>query len=133
MTTPLAPLGGITVTDRPDPRGSMFVSERPWGGFQQLTANEATTVKIITVDPGERLSLQRHERRAEFWQVLDGHLDVTVDDRAWSVETGEQVWVPTGAVHRMGNSSTRPGRVLEIGYGEFDEQDIVRLEDDYQR
>lgn len=121
------------MNDLPDPRGSMFVSERPWGRFQQLSVNEATTVKIITVNPGERLSLQTHERRAEFWQVLDGPLDVTVGDRAWSAETGDQVWVPRGEVHRMGNSSTRPGRILEIGYGEFDEQDIVRLEDDYQR
>lgn len=117
----------------PDPRPDMFSSTRPWGNFQQFTLNEATTVKIITVAPGARLSLQTHEQRAEFWQVLDGPIDVMVGDETWSAQTGEQIWVAQGSVHRMGNSSDRPGRVLEIGYGTFDEDDIVRLEDDYQR
>ncbi len=121
------------MTDQPDPRDSMFVTERPWGDFQQFTLNEATTVKIITVSPGERLSLQTHEHRAEFWQVLDGPLEVTVGEQTWSAQPGEQVWVPQGAVHRIGNSAGSPGRILEIGYGEFDEDDILRLEDDYQR
>lgn len=116
-----------------DPRGATFVSERPWGRFEQLSLNEPTTVKIITVDPGHRLSLQTHEHRAEFWQVLDVALDITVDDRTWSAQPGEQVWVRRGAQHRMGNSGDRPGRILEIGYGHFDEDDIVRLEDDYSR
>lgn len=111
----------------------MLVSQRPWGGFQQITHNELTTVKVITVNPGQRLSLQSHQQRAEFWQVLDGPMDVTVGQRSWSAQPGEQVWVPQGAVHRMGNSTAAIGRVLEIGYGEFDEGDIVRLEDDYQR
>lgn len=117
----------------PDPRQAMFSSSRPWGNFQQFTLNEATTVKIITVDPGARLSLQTHEQRAEFWQVLDGSIDVTVGEETWSAQPGEQIWVTQGSVHRMGNSSNRPGRILEIGYGVFDEDDIVRLEDDYQR
>jgi mannose-6-phosphate isomerase len=124
---------GELVSHLPDPREGMFVSERPWGGFQQFTCNEPSTVKVITVDPGHRLSLQTHERRAEFWQVLDGPIDVTVGEDSWSAQPGEQIWVPVGARHRMGNTTDRPARVLEIGYGEFDEDDIERLEDDYQR
>lgn len=116
-----------------DPREGTFVSQRPWGSFQQLTLNEASTVKVITVDPGHRLSLQTHEHRAELWQVLDGPIDVTVGEQTWSAQPGEQVWVPQGAVHRMANSGAAPGRVLEVGYGHFDEDDIVRLEDDYAR
>lgn len=116
-----------------DPRESIFVSERPWGNFEQFTLNETTTVKIVTVEPGHRLSLQTHEHRGEFWQVLDGPLDVTVDGESRTVETGGKVWVPPGATHRMGNSGTAPARVLEIGYGDFDEADIVRLDDDYRR
>lgn len=117
----------------PDPRHTMFASARPWGSFQQFTLNEPTTVKVITVDPGARLSLQTHDRRAEFWQVLDTAIDVTVGDTTWRAQPGERVWVPLGVTHRMGNSGDRPGRVLEIGYGHFDEDDIVRIEDDYQR
>lgn len=121
------------MSDLPDPRRSIFVSQRPWGRFEQFTSNEPTTVKVVTVEPGHRLSLQTHEHRGEFWQVLDGPLDVTVDDESWSAQAGEKVWVPPGAVHRMGNSGDAPARVLEIGYGDFDEADIVRLDDDYRR
>ena len=55
-----------------DRREAVFVEERPWGRFRQFTANEPTTVKTITVDPGQRLSLQRHQHRAELWHVLAG-------------------------------------------------------------
>lgn len=116
-----------------DPRPAMFESQRPWGRFQQFTLNEQTTVKIITVNPGERLSLQAHTKRAEFWQVVSGRVDITVGNEVWTAEEGEQIWVGQGVVHRMGNSSSVPGRILEIGYGDFDEDDIVRIEDDYQR
>jgi mannose-6-phosphate isomerase len=111
----------------------VFVVDRPWGRFQQFTHNEPVTVKTITVDPGQRLSLQRHGVRSELWQVLDGPLDITVDDRHWSAASGELVWVARGAVHRIGNSGAEPGRILEIAFGHFDEDDIERLEDDYAR
>lgn len=116
-----------------DPREGIFTIERPWGNFQQFACNRRVSVKIITVEPGHRLSLQRHARRGEFWQVLDVPIEVTVGERTWSAEPGEAVWVPVGWVHRMANKSDRPGRLLEIAFGEFDEADIVRLEDDYDR
>jgi mannose-6-phosphate isomerase len=111
----------------------MFVVERPWGQFQQFVSNETVTVKIITVEPGHRLSLQRHRHRGEMWQILDGPIDIVVDDRQWQAQPGEVVWVPHGAVHRMGNSGGEPGRLLEVAFGHFDENDIERLEDDYSR
>jgi mannose-6-phosphate isomerase-like protein (cupin superfamily) len=117
----------------PDPRDGIFVVERPWGQFQQFVSNERVTVKVITVQPGHRLSLQTHSHRGEFWQVLDVPIEVTVGDRTWSAQPGESVWVPVGAVHRMANKADRAGRLLEIAWGDFDEADIVRLEDDYAR
>ena len=116
-----------------DPTVDIFVVERPWGKFQQFVSNEQVTVKIITVDPGHRLSLQRHAHRGEMWQVLDVPIDITVDDRHWEAQPGEMVWVPWGATHRMGNNGTRPGRMLEVAFGHFDEDDIERLQDDYAR
>jgi mannose-6-phosphate isomerase-like protein (cupin superfamily) len=116
-----------------DPTDQVFVVERPWGQFQQFVSNEQVTVKIITVEPGHRLSLQTHSNRGEFWQVLDVPIEVTVGERTWSAAPGESVWVPCGAVHRMANKGDRSGRLLEIAFGEFDEADIVRLEDDYAR
>ncbi len=116
-----------------NPTADIFVAERPWGEFQQFVSNEQVTVKIITVQPGHRLSLQKHDHRGEMWQVLDGPIDITVDDRAWQARPGETVWVPRGATHRMGNSGSRPGRLLEVAFGFFDESDIERLSDDYAR
>lgn len=106
---------------------------RPWGDFRQFTLNEPATVKIISVEPGARLSKQRHEHRSELWEVLDGPMDILVDEHSWTALPGEQIWVPRGAVHRMGNSTTRPTRILEVAFGDFDESDIERLEDDYAR
>lgn len=60
-------------------------------------------------------------------------MDITVGDRSWVAHGGDRVWVPAGAVHRMGNSGPAHARVLEIAYGLFDEDDIERLEDDYSR
>lgn len=119
-------------TDR-DPTADVFEVERPWGKFRQFVSNEVVTVKIITVEPGHRLSLQRHEHRGEMWQVLDVPIDITVDDREWVAHPGDTVWVPHSAIHRMGNSGTRAGRLLEVGFGYFDESDIERIEDDYAR
>lgn len=121
--------------DRGDrnPMADIFRAERPWGEFQQFVSNETVTVKIITVQPGHRLSLQRHDHRGEMWQVLDVPIDITVDERTWRAEVGQTVWVPRGATHRMGNSGDRPGRLLEVAFGHFDEGDIERLEDDYSR
>jgi mannose-6-phosphate isomerase-like protein (cupin superfamily) len=112
---------------------AVFVAERPWGEFQQFVHQEAVTVKLITVKPGHRLSLQRHEHRDEMWQVLDVPMDVQVGDRAWTAQVGERVYVQAGSLHRLGNSGTAPGRILEIAFGAFDERDIERLHDDYTR
>lgn len=116
-----------------NPTDDIFVAERPWGQFQQFVSNETVTVKIITVEPGHRLSLQRHDHRGEMWQVLDVPIDITVDESQWTAQPGETVWVPRGATHRMANSGDRPGRLLEVAFGFFDESDIERLQDDYAR
>ena len=116
-----------------DPSPDVQVEERPWGRFQQFVANEQVTVKTITVEPGHRLSLQRHRQRGELWQVLDHPVEVTVGDRTWLAPPGELVWVGQGTAHRLGNPGEQPARVLEIAFGAFDEADIERLEDDYDR
>lgn len=116
-----------------DPRQDSFVEERPWGRFEQLVANRPSTVKIITVSPGHRLSLQTHEERGEFWRVLSGRLEITVGERTWTAAPGDTAWIPAGAQHRLANSGDDEGSILEIAFGHFDEDDIVRLEDDYTR
>ena len=116
-----------------DPRSAMFIEERPWGTFEQFCLNEPTTVKIITVQPGQRLSLQTHSTRAEFWRILDGSLDVTVAQETQRASAGASFWIPVGTAHRLSNPTATPGRVLEIAFGNFDEGDIERLHDDHGR
>lgn len=112
----------------------VFTEQRPWGDFRSFCQNESATVKVITVQPGQRLSLQKHAQRAEMWTNLDETpMEVTVDERTFLLARDEQVWIPQGAVHRMANPGEQPARILEVGFGNFDEDDIVRLEDDYQR
>ena len=86
----------MTIAAR-DRSTEVFVTERPWGQFEQFVSNESCTVKIITVEPGHRLSLQTHGLRDEMWQVLDVPIDIQVDDRSWTAQVGERIWVPQGA------------------------------------
>lgn len=94
-----------------NPTSDIFAVDRPWGSFQQFVSNETVTVKTITVAPGHRLSLQRHQHRGEMWHVLDVPIYVTVNDRSWSAQPGETVWVPRGATHRMADRGDRAGRL----------------------
>ena len=110
-----------------------YTEVRPWGRFERLTLNEETTVKIITVEPGSRLSLQRHYQRDEYWQMLDDELMVEIDDMIVTTVTGMQFYIPADTWHRIGNPTDKPARFLEIAFGEFDEQDIERAEDDFGR
>lgn len=117
-----------------DPLGLIVESTRPWGKFTQFVSNETVTVKTLTVLPGQRLSLQRHAGRSEMWHVLEGTgLEATVGSDTSSLALGDYVWIPTGAIHRLANPGTDRGVVLEIAFGHFDEEDIERLQDDYDR
>lgn len=107
--------------------------ERPWGRFRRYTLNEPTTVKIITIEPGQRLSEQFHHHREELWVVLDDGAEIQVGDTTVVASAGDEFFVPIEVVHRMGSVSDRPCRVLEIAFGEFDESDIERISDEYGR
>ncbi|MBA9007951.1 phosphomannose isomerase type II C-terminal cupin domain [Thermomonospora cellulosilytica] len=110
----------------------IYTEQRPWGGFERFTWNEQSTVKIIHVAPGQRLSLQRHRHRDELWVALDPGAVFEVAGERIEPEVGRRVMIRAGQTHRM--SSSGPAvRVLEIAFGHFDEDDIERLEDSYGR
>ncbi|MGI8423045.1 MAG: phosphomannose isomerase type II C-terminal cupin domain [Chloroflexota bacterium] len=121
-------------SEQPSPEQPPTVSStRPWGGFRQYCLNTPSTVKIIDVNAGGRLSLQKHSHRAELWVILDETLEVQVEGRTWRPDRHEEVWIPAGAAHRLSAPGDRGGRILEVGFGHFDEADIERLEDIYER
>ena len=107
--------------------------EKPWGRFEQYTHNILSTVKIITVDPGGTLSLQYHHHRDELWVVLDPGVKVELGEKVLHPEVGEKLFIPRETTHRLSCEGERPVRILEVSFGEFDEDDIVRLEDAYGR
>jgi mannose-6-phosphate isomerase-like protein (cupin superfamily) len=105
---------------------------RPWGSFERYTLNDLSTVKIITVDPNQEFSLQSHVNREEFWKILSGTGDVTIGSKIDSFFPGDTFFTEKGVLHRL---QAGPEQVvfLEIAFGEFDESDITRVEDDYGR
>ena len=106
--------------------------ERPWGSFEQFTANQISTVKIVAVNPQQRLSLQSHQHREELWIALDDGVVTEINGTKRYLNKGDKVVVPKEAKHRL-SSETEPVRVLEIAFGNFDENDITRHEDDFGR
>jgi mannose-6-phosphate isomerase-like protein (cupin superfamily) len=108
------------------------IVEKPWGRFEQFTKQEPVTVKILTVNPGESLSLQYHYKREELWKILSGEGELTLGDSLTDVHEGDEYFIEKKQKHRIkaGNSQIR---ILEISFGDFDENDIVRLEDKYNR
>ncbi|MDP2629717.1 MAG: phosphomannose isomerase type II C-terminal cupin domain [Candidatus Harrisonbacteria bacterium] len=109
-----------------------FTEERPWGGFRQLSQNSPSTVKILTIRSGEAFSLQYHERRSEFWLVLSGHPRITLGEEIIDANPGDEFSIEAKTKHRIEGVSDEV-KVLEISFGEFDEKDIVRLDDKYGR
>jgi len=107
---------------------------RPWGSYQSIDMGDRHQVKRIVVKPGGRLSLQKHHHRSEHWIVVRGTARVTVNETVKIVHENESTYIPIGAVHRLEN----PGKILleliEVQTGSyFGEDDIIRIEDDYQR
>ncbi len=109
-----------------------LIDKRPWGQFKQFTHNEPTTVKILTVEPHQELSLQYHEHRKEFWKVLSGSGIIQIEDERIAVKKGDEFTILERQKHRA-SAESESLELLEISYGEFDENDIVRLEDKYGR
>jgi mannose-6-phosphate isomerase-like protein (cupin superfamily) len=108
--------------------------ERPWGSYTVLEEASDHKVKTLLVHPGRRLSYQRHAWRSEHWFVVRGSGKVTLDGVEHLVGPGVAVDVPVGAAHRIENTGDIDLVFIEVQHGtSFDEDDIVRLEDDFGR
>ncbi|NFV78533.1 mannose-1-phosphate guanylyltransferase/mannose-6-phosphate isomerase [Magnetospirillum aberrantis] len=107
---------------------------RPWGWFETTDHGERFRVKHIQVDPGAKLSLQKHWHRSEHWVVVTGTAIVTKGDESFVLRENESTFIPAGVVHRLENPGRVPLRLVEVQSGEYvGEDDIVRIEDDYGR
>ncbi len=107
---------------------------RPWGFYESLIQGDRFQVKRIAVNPGHKLSLQKHFHRAEHWVVVHGTALVTRDAEVVMVRENESIYLPVGCVHRMENPGRIPLTLIEVQSGSYTgEDDIVRIEDTYGR
>ena len=107
---------------------------RPWGSFTSIAKGEGFQVKEIVVNPGSRISLQRHKHRREYWTVVAGSARVTRDDEVFDLAMNESVEIPLGAKHRLENPGSEPLHIIEVQFGDYlGEDDIERFADDFGR
>jgi mannose-6-phosphate isomerase len=117
----------------PSEQPEIPVVNRPWGSFEQYAHNHEVTVSLMEVAPGQRLSLQSHTGRAELWIVLDEGAVIEVDDAVFhNPAVGQKIWIPANARHRLSTIDKRV-RVLEVAFGNWQQEDITRYADDYSR
>ena len=110
------------------------VESRPWGMYEVLLDAPNVKVKRISVAPNSRLSYQYHDKRREEWIVVKGNLTIILDDDKVFRYPGESIHIPLGAKHRAWNETDELVQFIEVQTGDyFGEDDIVRIEDDYNR
>ncbi|MDR2154215.1 MAG: mannose-1-phosphate guanylyltransferase/mannose-6-phosphate isomerase [Burkholderiaceae bacterium] len=107
---------------------------RPWGWYEEVTQGERFKVKRIVVQPGQKLSLQKHVHRAEHWIIVGGTAEIHIDGQQRLLAENESIYIPQGARHRLGNPGKIPLCLIEVQSGAYlGEDDIVRFEDAYAR
>jgi mannose-6-phosphate isomerase-like protein (cupin superfamily) len=122
------------VPEQVEPRPDVLSATRPWGSWHVLDVGDGYKVKRIEIEPGHRLSYQTHARRSEHWLVVAGTASCVVDGRTVVVRPGEHLDVAESAPHRIANDGSTRLVIVEVQLGEYtEEDDIVRLEDDYSR
>lgn len=111
------------------------IFQRPWGYYKTTVLNDYFQAKIISVKPGEQLSLQSHNQREEHWIVVHGTGTVQLDKSVVNVSCGSTVFIPLGCRHRLINTDEKESLIItEVQIGDyFGEDDIIRYEDVYGR
>ena len=107
---------------------------RPWGYYLVLEEKDNTKVKRIVVNPGARLSLQKHHHRSEHWVIVQGIAKVINGDLTLILEEKQSTYIPQNNLHRIENIGKIPLEIVEVEIGDYlEEDDIVRYEDDFGR
>ena len=107
---------------------------KPWGYYDSIDTGYNFQVKRILVNPGAKLSLQKHLYRAEHWVVVSGVAKITCGKKIYNLEKNQSTYIPKGEIHRLENIENYPLEIIEVQTGNYlGEDDIIRLKDDYQR
>ncbi len=106
--------------------------KKPWGKYYDCAEEKGKWhLKVIFVKEGDRFSLQKHEKRNEFWVIADGKVEAQKGNTITTLEKGETLLIPKNETHRI--KALVDSHIVELTFGEHDEKDIIRLEDDYGR
>ena len=107
---------------------------RPWGNYKTLLIDGNYQIKIITIEPGGKLSLQKHQHRCEHWIIVKGNLKVTKGKSESQKKENDYIFIEKEEIHRLENEGDTIAQLVEIQYGDYlGEDDIVRLDDKYGR
>jgi len=110
------------------------IEKRPWGNYHIIAKNLGYQIKEIKVSVSSKLSLQKHQNRAEFWQIIKGSCKVTVGEKEYELKDNDNIHIPKNTLHRIENTGNQELIFIEIQLGmDIKEEDIVRIEDDYGR
>jgi cytidyltransferase-like protein len=132
--TPLFGIGGGKVASSSELVKNARTTNRPWGSYTILEEHENYKVKRLEVLPGEKLSLQYHNKRCENWVVVEGSVEVTTGHSKGTLTAPQSVFIPIGCQHRIENNTEKKAILIEVQYGEYlGEDDIVRIDDKYGR
>jgi len=111
---------------------NIYSEAKPWGRFERFLKNQPCTVKLLYINPFEEISLQYHNKRDEFLKIIRGEATIVAAYKTVEAKEGEAFYIFKKIVHRI-KAKGMPVVVLEISFGEYDEEDVVRLEDKYNR
>ncbi len=107
---------------------------RPWGCYRTIGSGPGYKIKQLVVQPGQRLSLQKHRHRSEHWVVTAGLPRIVVNDEIIILRPRQCALIPKQAWHRIENPGKKPVVIIEVQHGEIlAEEDIIRKQDDYGR
>lgn len=111
------------------------IFQRPWGFYKTTVLNDYFQSKVISVKPGQQLSLQSHNHREEHWIVAHGKGTVQIEQSEIRIESGSSLFIPKGTKHRLTNTDSSENLIItEVQIGDYlGEDDIVRYEDNYGR
>lgn len=111
-----------------------LTEKRPWGSYTVLHGGQGFKIKLIEIEPGKRLSLQSHAKRAEHWVVVSGCAKVKSSRKVRFVYSNQSIYIPKAIKHRLENPTNSPLKIVEIQTGNYlEEDDITRFSDDFMR
>ena len=78
-----------------------MIVDKPWGKVATYALNQPSSVRVITVEPGQETSVHFHRMRDEMWVVLDPGLTIEIGNRVVEAQPGEEFMIPAEETHRI--------------------------------